>query len=433
MVHVPLFFALFALQQAALPPSSDARVIVYPIEAKGDLGPLAASLTEEVLLSLESLLGLKVMGHAELNLVLMQIKEQKCQGDQAKDCMKKMLDMAKADEVVTGSLSRMGEHLVGTLSRLQVGTLTHIKSESFLVEDKDQLSHVVRQKARLLFEDRPKVEAAYRFSCGREGGCKLALFPMERFGVDASLASSVSELLSLQLKRTKGLSVISHHEIETIIKYKVEQRICFGDSNITECLQLVRSVVDTDYAVLCALSKLQDTFILHLKLVRLKGEANQQVLEVIRRTLEPYRGAEEGLAKAVEFAAANLLGHKIEGKGSLSIKTSEPIEAKVLLDAKGGYSLPMQGPIDELFAGRHQVAILAKGYERFDQEVYVQPGQLNEMGVKLKALPTPWYKSWWFWTTTAVVVAGAAAGTTAYLMLDAPSTGRADVFVEVER
>ncbi len=399
------------------------RVIVYPLRAEAALAPVAAHLTEEVLLSLEGLQGLKVLGHAELNLLLTQIKARDCQGADAKDCMSKMLSLADADQVVTGSLSKMGDHFLGTLSLLSSDTLTHIKSESFLVEQRSELEQTARQKARALFEAAPARSKPHRLVCSQGKACKVALFPMERYGTQEGLAASVAELLSLQLKRAQGLSVISHHEIETIIKYKVEQRICFGDANITECLQLVRSVVDTDYAVLSALSKLEDTFIIVLKLVKLKQEEGEETLQVTRRVLEPYRGSKKGLAKAIEFAAAELLGQPIEGQGALSVKTQEVVEAKMHLDAKGEFVLPMKAPMKRLFAGRHQVAILAEGYERFDQEVYVSPKEVTQFEVKLTALPTPWYKSWWFWTTTAVVVAGAAAGTTAYLILDEPKGG----------
>ncbi len=405
------------------PKAKRSRVIVYPLRAEESIAPLSAHLTEEVLLSLEGLSDLEVLGYAELNLLLTQIKARDCQGPSNKDCMAKMLELSKADQVVTGSLSKMGEHYLGTLSLLSSDTLTHIKSTSFLVEERSELEAMARKKARSLFEKVVEKKSVRQHFCEGQNRCKVALFPMEHYGTDASLVTSVAELLSLQLKRQGNLSVISHHEIETIIKYKVEQRICFGDANITECLQLVRSVVDTDYAVLGALTKLEDTFIIILKLVKLKKRGGKETLEVVRRVLEPYRGSKKGLAKAIEFAAAELLGQPIEGQGALSVKTQEVVEAKMHLDAKGEFILPMKAPMKRLFAGRHQVAILAEGYERFDQEVYVSLKEVTQFEVKLTALPTPWYKSWWFWTTTAVVVAGAAAGTTAYLILDEPKGG----------
>jgi hypothetical protein len=170
------------------------------------------------------------------------------------------------------------------------------------------------------------------------------------------------------------------------------------------------------------IGKLDDTFVIHLKLV----DSGRAV--VVNRISEPFRGPEPQLAVAMRFATWRLLGRSVSGAGRLSILT-EADEASVSID--GGDPKPVKAgaALDGIPAGKHIFALSADGYRPFSQEFYVESDRLTRVEPALVALPKAWYQEWWAWAIIGGAVAGVAT-TVAVIATDDPQNGTVSVGIE---
>ena len=62
-------------------------------------------------------------------------------------------------------------------------------------------------------------------------------------------------------------------------------------------------------------------------------------------------------------------------------------------------------------AGRYHVTVRQQGFENYDADVVVKPGELTQLRASLKPEQRAITRRWWFWTAAAVVVTGTAVGT----------------------
>lgn len=62
-------------------------------------------------------------------------------------------------------------------------------------------------------------------------------------------------------------------------------------------------------------------------------------------------------------------------------------------------------------AGAYRVTVEKSGFDKYEAQVAVQPGQNLDMKATLSHEETPITKRWWFWTGASVLLVGAVAGT----------------------
>jgi hypothetical protein len=69
-------------------------------------------------------------------------------------------------------------------------------------------------------------------------------------------------------------------------------------------------------------------------------------------------------------------------------------------------------PVDVIRpSGRHRVTVEQDGFETYEADVVVKPGELTHLRAPLKPREPLIVEEWWFWTVAGVVVTGAVVGT----------------------
>lgn len=400
---------------AALPTSPSSRIVVYNLVAEQGFEALAAQLTDEVLVALGKDPTLQVIGESELKVMVEAVKEKEavtCQGQEA--CLAKISQAAEAEKVITGRVGRVGELYLVSLKIADAKKAVVEGGETASTEQKDGLkAEVLAAVDRLL--GRSKGAVAPKFAIALEGdGAKAAVLDLKGHDVSEGLPGNLTQLLSLELKKFEGLSVVSRDEIQSAIRYQSEKQKlqCTDD---TSCVIELGGMMGVDYLVSGSVGKLGDAFVLTLKLMDIVDP------RVLNRVSETFTGAEAHLPQALRFATWRLLGREAEGNGNLAVQANVD-EGELVVDSTASQPWPLKTPLSALLVGKHAVNLRSEGYFPLYQEAYVEPGRTTDLRLTMKEVPRPWYKQWWPWTIMGTVVA-AGAITTAVLLLETPGTG----------
>ena len=398
------------------------RVVVYDLKAQEGNEDLAAQLTEAVLTHLGKDPTLIVIGQSELKALLDHEKEKEvlsCEGQDV--CLAKLSRAAEAERVITGHVGSVGGTTIVNVKIADANKGAVTRGETASAEETSELEGLVLSAVdRLLGREGAVEEARFEMALASEGA-RAAVLDLAAHGVKAGLAESLTQLLSMELKRFEGLGVISRDEIQAMLRYESDKQVlqCSDD---TSCLVEIGGALGVDYLVSGSVGALGEVFVLNLKLMDIH-EA-----EVVHRVAEPFQGDEAHLPQALRFAAWRLLGRPIDGTGGLKVQANVE-EGKLALDGAEPAVFPLEEPLSEVVVGKHRVNLTAEGYYPLYQEAYVEPARITELNLKLQALPRPWYKKWWPWTIIGGVVA-AGAITTTVLLLDQPDSGSVHVTVE---
>ncbi|MBI4815792.1 MAG: hypothetical protein HY791_06030 [Deltaproteobacteria bacterium] len=406
-------------ERATTSSASRQRVVVLSLRAEAKLSSIAHRLTEELLVHLGKRGDLAVVGESELGALLIHDKDLRdvlaC--GPTMTCADQMSDALAAELVVTGHVGSFGSGLVVTLSRWDPKRAAADRAESAAADTIDELVPAMVDAAERLFA--PRTESRRTFILELEdGGTRIAVLNLEAYDVSRELAENLTQILVLEIRRHESLSVVSRDEIKALLAYEAEKQIvqCRND---VECLIAIGGALGADYLVTGAVGKLEDTWVVHLKLMRVRGA------EVVHRVAESFRGPAPQLVQAIRHAIGRLLGRPATGSGSFQILTD--LEAgSITID--GGDSLDISVGTLELASGKHLLSVRSPGYHSMDQDFYVEPGQLTKVRADLVEAPGPWYSKWWVWAAIGTAVAIGVTGS-AIIATQAPTTGTVMVSV----
>ena len=399
---------------AELPATGTARVVVYNLAAEQGFEALAAQLSDEILVYLSKDPSLQVIGESELKVMVEAAKEKEavtCQGQEA--CLAKIGQAAEAEKVITGRVGHVGDTYLVSLKVADAQKAVVEGGETASADDKEGLPAEVRAAVDRLL-GRAGAAAAPRFKMELAGGSSAAVLDLAGHDVSEGLPANLTQLLSLELKKFEGLSVISRDEIQAMLRYESEKQVvqCKED---TSCLVEIGGALGVDYLVSGSVGRLGDAYVLTLKLMDI-GEAR-----VVNRVSETFTGAEANLPQALRFASWHLVGKESAGQGQLALQANVR-EGSLVVDSGDAQPWPLKTPLSALTVGKHGVNLTADGFYPLYQEAYVEPGRSTDLRLTLKEVPRPWYKQWWPWTIMGTAVA-AGTVTTVLLLLKSPSTG----------
>lgn len=239
-----------------------------------------------------------------------------------------------------------------------------------------------------------------------EGNTKLAVLDLAPIGIEPTIASGITESVTLELKKVEGLSVISRAEIVAMLQFEADrQMLGCGDMN---CFAEIGGALGVDYLVTGHVGTVGDTHVLILKLIDIKNATT------LNRVSESFQGNVDQLLQSAQFAARALVGQTLEGNGIITINSSIA-NAKLFLDGK-----PAQVAQDQSTSlGKHSVRLEAKGYYPWFSDIYVDRDTPTHLNVSLTPMQARWYTKWWLWTAVGTVVVG-SMGLTLYLTLRHP-------------
>lgn len=398
------------------------KVVVYRLKAEEGLGSLAEQLSDEMLLHLGKRADLVVVGESEIQVMLSHEKDKKvlmCDDEQR--CLAKLSEAIQADKVITGRVGKLGTSHLVTLKLADAKRSVVERGETAEADKPAELrNETLAAVERLLGLSGGAESAKFEMEIAAEG-TSAAVIDLTAHGVEPALADSLTQLLSLELKKYKGLSVISRDEIQTMLRFQAEKQVlqCTSD---TSCLVEIGGALGVDYLISGSIGRLGDAYVITLKLM------DVHEAKVVNRSSETFRGAESELATALRVTAAGLLGKELAGKGSLVIRANVD-EGEFALDGGEAVKLPPPGPFDPIVVGKHTVNIRSEGYYPLFQETYVLEGQRTELRLNLEEIPRPWYKQWWPWTALGAVVAGGVA-TAVILSGSEPPPGQVNVRIK---
>ena len=405
---------------AASPAGPDSRpattaLVVYDLRAEQGLEPLAARLSEAILLHLGKLPGLQVMGESELQVLIAHEQDKvvmMCEGQEA--CLARIGQAARADQVITGHVGRLGETYLVTLKLADASRATVVSGETASADKVEELpAETTRAAARLV--GATSADAAPRFRMQvAPAGTKAAVVDLAAHGVAPGLAQSLTQLLSLELKKFEGLGVISRDEMQTMIRFSADKQ-ALQCSNDTSCLAQIGGALGVDYLISGSVGRLGDQHVLTLKLIDIEAA------HVASRVSEAFQGPEQQLPMALRFAAGALLGREAGGEGRLTLQANLE-RGEVSLDGQPAVPYPFAKPLPPLEVGKHVFTVTGEGYAPKYQEAYIEVDRTTEVIVELTELPRPWYQKWWTWTIAATSLA-AAVTATILLLPEEPTEG----------
>lgn len=393
-------------------------VVVYDLAAEPDHAAQARQLTDALLVHLGARADLTAIGQAELTVMVghaqdRQAVDRRCATE---DCLGRLLEATQAEQVIAGRLGRIGDAWTVTLKLIDSRRKVTARGEVATADSLADLADGLRAAA-----DRLLGASAGAAFAPHAGGVKVAVLELGAHDVTEGLGRNLTQLLSLELKRLDGVGVISRDEVQTMLRFETEKQALRCDDDLS-CLMEIGGALGVDYLVAGSIGRLDDTFVLSLKLLDI-AEA-----KAAHRVAESFRGPERDLPQVVRHAARALLGRAPQGEGALVLRANVD-EAQVALDGGEPQALSALGRL-QLGVGKHGVTATADDHLPLFQEVIVEAGRETAMRLDLTAEPTPWYGKWWTWAIAGAVVAGATATTIVLINQQAPSSGTVRVRVQ---
>lgn len=403
--------SMLALFPAPVYAAEKLRVALYEMRAEDALLPLAKKLTGELLVELGRAPSLMVIGQNELELMFQQASVragiEECSGDEG--CIAKLAAAADVDKAVVVRLARWADGgYFATVSIVGPKSGALEKGDSCIVEkssDAPGQEHALvdclhRTAARLLGAgESAGEEAPSRVSTLQLDGWKMGVFTLDAYDRTTSgLSESLTEQVSLELKKVEGLSVASWGDIQKLIDWNRIRAECSGES-LDRCIHDIAGKLGIDYLVTGGVGKLDDIHILHLKLLDMRDPAK------VRRVAESFRGPQSQLGQAVRFAVNKLLGIETAGKGSLSLQLSVEKSDVTMLSLDGAPLPTSQLSLPSVASGKHAISLDVIDHYALYQDIYVENGVSTTVHLEPLARPDAWYEQWWIYVAGGGVIA----------------------------
>jgi hypothetical protein len=338
-----------------------------------------------------------------------------CQEDSK--CMAEVSASMQSDLLLTGSVGSIGNNILLNLTLLDVRAARPVGRVSEAVAGMDELPAVLPGALAGLFGWELE-QTAPRFSLPQGQKVSCAVFDLAPSGVPKEVADNLAQILSVEIKRIEGASVISRDDMTAMLRLE-QDKAFLGCSDDTSCIAEIGGALGVDKLVVGHVGKIKGSYVISLRLI------DPREARVDSRITESFRGDEDQLLRAVRHAGRELLGVGSGAVGKLAVSSSEE-EAEVFLDDQKHGELPM-APIADLQVGRHTLRVSKGGYFDFYSDVYVDPHETSAVWAQLSERPARWYQTWWFWTIVGTVVAGAGVTTAILLTRSEPGTGNGTV------
>lgn len=412
-----------ALLMAALMPAGaradgpaldDGTLLVRALHAPTEEAPLAARLTDEVLVALSAAPGLRVIGQRELEVMMGHAAERDamdCETDEA--CLARLAARASAARYVSGRLGRLGERIAVTLKLVDTRRGRVIAAEACDGGSASEAIAACVAAARRMI-DLPSGAPPRSPATPRPTSDRMAVFGLRAHGVRPDLSEGLAEMLSVELRRAGVSHVVSRRDVADMVGHEVQRHLLACDDD-TECLLEIAGNLDVDVLVSGSIGRLDDTWFVHLNLLDMRRA------RVVGRASESFRGPESTLPFALRAVTWRLIGADRPSRGELRLRATVD-QGELRIGAGAPLRLDGAPVVGDHPTGRLGVSLTADGFAPLFEDVYVEGGRATAFVLEPIALPVPWYREWWVWTTAGVVVVGAVAAGWALSDLE-PDTG----------
>lgn len=393
-------------------------LLVMGVRAVGGSEAAAGPVTEALAGCLARYPGLEVTTMDDVRRLLSHEESRQLAG--CGDDTRCMLDAGESidsDWVLTGTLGPVGARTVLTLTLVDLQKATPVGRASETVDSSAELmASICVTTARLLGGEGPGAGPRFRLPSGQQ--VSLAVMDLKAEGLADELAGNLTQILSVEIKRIEGTSVISRDDVAAMLQ--LEESKAFLGCDDTSCMAEIGGALGVDKLVVGSAGKLANSYVITLRLIDVRNA------KVDSRVTETFRGEEDQLIRAVRHAGRRLFGIRPRQGGLLAVSASQE-GAALTVDGEPRGNLPAP-PARIDASGRHLVRVSKDGFFDWQSEIYVDPGETTAVWTRLEERPEKWYQKWWVWTIVGVVVAGGAT-TAAILLQPDQDPGRGEVIL----
>jgi TolB-like protein len=379
------------------------RVFVFDLESAGVDESVAKQVATQVAEALHAVGSYDVLTPDDVSAVLDLQQNREllaCEDDTA--CLAQISERVNAELVVSGTVGKVGSEVMLSLSVIEAKVAKVRERVSGAIGTAAE--HPARVAALVQQLMGVSASEAARFSLPDGADLSFAVFDLTAAGVTEDVATNLTQVLSTEIKRVDGASVIGKDDVSAMLELEATKS-AVGCSDSTECLAEIGGALGVERIVTGHVGKVADSYVVSLRLI------STREVKVENRVSETFRGLEAQTLNAVRHAGRKLLGIDDESPATLAL--SSPHEgATAILDgaAIGTFPLP---PVTGLAPGRHELRVSLPRHKDLRSDIYVGPGETVSQWVELERLPDEWYESWVFWTVAGgatVVTAAVAAG-----------------------
>jgi hypothetical protein len=397
----------------------DKRVLVLELEAVGVEKEIAEQATEAIAAAFAGRAGYSAVTLKDLKAAVELEKQQVATGCKVDlSCLAEVSAWADAELVVNGSVGLVGESLTLNLALVESASVNVQNKVSVVLASAAEIPTKAPEAVAELFGwDTGATGPKYKLPEGEE--VSFAVFDLAAAGVTPELATNLTQILSGEIKRVEGTTVIGRDDIAALVQLEKEKTM-LGCTDDIECLAEIGSALGVQKLIVGQIGILGDSFVISIRLL------DTASVNVDNRITESFAGDEGQLIGAMREAGRRLIGIDATEPGTLQVTASE-VGSTVFVDGEEVGKMPLP-PITDMAPGRHTVRITKKDFFEKSSDVYVNPGETSALWMVLEEKPAgllrPFLSPWILYgaaiptTVAAIVGAIGLSGYTGYLYFD---------------
>lgn len=371
-------------------------VFVLDVQAAGVEASVAETITGHVAEAVHGLGDHRVVSKQDLAAV-MDLDQSRallgCEDDVS--CLSQLADGLNAELLVSGTVGKVGTEVILSLSLVETQSAAVRQRVSGPLGEASSHPESIAALVSQLFGR--AASSGPRFSLPEGEALSFAVLDLTAAGVSDDVATNLTQVLSAEIKRVEGASVIGKDDIAAMLELEAD-KAALGCSDSTECLAEIGGALGVERIIVGHVGKIAESYVVSLRLIATKE------VRVENRVSVTFRGLEDQTLNAVRFAGRQLLGIVDDTPGTLAL--SSPHEgAVVVLDGKNVGAFPLR-PIGALTPGRHELRVTFAEHRDLRTDVFVGPAETVSVWAELERIPDEG-AGWVLWT----VVGGATAGT----------------------
>jgi hypothetical protein len=237
------------------------------------------------------------LAEERLKLKVEEVKQIESCRDQAA-CYAAVAGLKEIDLLVRATAGLVGGDLALDLTLLDPKGAKAQHRISWLIDDDDELADAVRPAISALFEPRRAKPVSYHLPNKTKS---FAVFDLEAPGLPAQTAAHATHALMGELEKVRGARVVGRDDLRTLVDFEARRQLV-GCTNDANCTTKIGATLGVDLLVSGHLVKVDDTYLISLRLI------SPKTAEVQNRVTDAHDGEEAALSDAVRRATRKLLG-----------------------------------------------------------------------------------------------------------------------------
>jgi len=252
-------------------------VLITGIRATGVDAQLAKQATLLVESAFEGRPEYAVVSSADLSRIANVEATKALLGCSDTQCLADLSRLVKADLLLTGELGSVGRTWTLNISLIDVARSTVVQRTGHTLSSLKELAATVHTAVATLMGWTTDAKAP-SFKLPSGATISLAVLDLEGEGVNEQTAANLTQVLSTELKRVEGTSVIARSDVKSMMQMQ-EQKMLAGCEDAS-CLAEIGGALGVDHLVAGNVGKVGDSYMISLRLISVRSvKVNHRVFE----------------------------------------------------------------------------------------------------------------------------------------------------------